>query len=79
MKGCSVERDCPQSLEGEGSGEAETRWDEKKDLPVRAVIHSCQLLNLFFERFVNKYHGPSLGIYLRVAGWAVLKFRKQEY
>lgn len=33
------------SVCSEGSGEAGTGWDGKKDLPVRDIKHSCGLLN----------------------------------
>ena len=35
-------------------------------------------IKLFFGRLVNKHHGPSLGIYLQVAGWVVPKFRQKS-
>lgn len=43
--------------------------DEKKDLPVRAIIHSSELLNFFFGRFMNQYSGPPLGICLVAGSW----------
>ena len=48
MKSCSAEGNCPQSVEGEGIGEAATRLDGKEGFASVAVIHSRKLLNLFF-------------------------------
>lgn len=55
------------------------KMDEKKDLPVKAIRCSSKLLYLFFEMIIDKYCCLYFGIYLQVAGWVVVKFRKQEH
>lgn len=43
------------------------QMDEKKDLPVRAIIHSSELLTIFFGKLINKYYCSSLGIFFAIS------------